>query len=200
MIASLTGILTTKSPTEITVDVNGVGYALHIPLSTFNRIGEIGNRVTLFAHLHVREDAMILFGFSSIADRDLFRLLISVSGIGPKIAQALLSGLESEDLRTKIAGGEIASLTSIPGVGRKTAERLVLELRDKVRTTAGEHAAESAPGPTPVHVRNEAYLALTSLGYARPAAEKAIRGALAEATGRTLAVEELVRLALKHAG
>jgi Holliday junction DNA helicase RuvA len=143
---------------------------------------------------------MTLFGFATSSDRDLFRLLISVSGIGPKIAQALLSGLDSEDLRLRIGRGEVESLTAIPGVGRKTAERIVLELREKVVRSTGESAAASSPGPTPSDVRNEAFLALTSLGYSRPVAEKAIRAALAEAGGTSLSVEELIRFALKHAG
>jgi len=198
MIATLTGVLTTKAPTEITVDVNGVGYAVHIPLSTFQTLGDVNSRVTLFTYLHVREDALQLYGFASAADRDLFRLLLSVSGVGPKIAQALLSGMNAAEVKAHIASGQPSALTSIPGVGKKTAERLILELRDKISRGGIDAAAIAGPGPTTIDVRNETLLALTSLGYARPAAERAIRAALNDDTGRPLAVEELIRRALKH--
>jgi Holliday junction DNA helicase RuvA len=198
MISTLTGVLASKSPTDITVDVNGVGYAVSIPLSTFQTLGDVNSRVTVYTHLHVREDAMQLYGFASAADRDFFRLLISVSGVGPKIAQALLSGMTAADVKAFIAAGQAAPLTSIPGVGRKTAERLVLELREKLQKSGGDAGVASDPGPTPSAVRNETLLALTSLGYARPAAERAIRAALADDAGRAQTVEELIRRALKH--
>jgi Holliday junction DNA helicase RuvA len=182
MIASLTGILKSKSPTEVLVDVNGVGYAVSIPLSTFERLGTQNSHITLYTHLVVREDAMQLFGFATEEERSLFRLLISVNGIGPKIAQAVLSGLSVAELKQHVAGGNIAALTAIPNVGRKTAERLVLELRDKIDKV-----------PTA-----EALLALTSLGYQRTAAEKAIRQALNETDGASLTVEELIKRGLQH--
>ncbi len=198
MIASLTGILTSKSPTEITVDVHGVGYAVLIPLSTFQALGPVSSTVSLVTHLHVREDAMVLFGFATTEERDLFRLLISVTGIGPKIAQAMLSGMSAEELRQHIAAGRSAPLTAIPNVGRKTAERIVLELRDKLAKTSGESSPMGEPSPTPTAVRSETLSALTSLGYGRPVAEKAIRAALHDAGTSALSVEQLIKIALRH--
>ncbi len=198
MIASLTGTLTSKSPTEITVDVHGVGYAVLIPLSTFQTLGPVASTVSLFTHLHVREDAMQLFGFATTEERELFRLLISVTGIGPKIAQAMLSGMSAEELRQHIAAGRTTPLTAIPNVGRKTAERIVLELREKVAKATGEHPFAGEPVATSTAVRSETLSALTSLGYGRPAAEKAIRAALHDAGTNALTVEELIKLALRH--
>lgn len=196
MIASLTGILKSKSPTEVLVEVNGVGYSVSIPLSTYSKIGDINANVHLLTHLHVREDAMQLFGFASEAERHFFRLLISITGIGPKIAQGILSGISVQDLRQHIANGNIIALTSIPGIGKKTAERLIVELRDKIEKT--EATMEAIAGDRNADVRNEALLALTSLGYNRVAAEKALRMALNDATGSALSVEELIKKALKH--
>ena len=132
MIASLTGILKSKSPTEILVEVHGIGYTVSIPLSTYEKLGDIGSSVSLLTHFHVREDVMQLFGFFTEEERRLFKLLISVSGIGPKIAQSILSGMNVEELKSHLVSGNVNALTAIPGVGRKTAERLIVELRDKV--------------------------------------------------------------------
>jgi Holliday junction DNA helicase RuvA len=200
MIASLNGILKSKSPTELLVDVNGVGYAVSIPLSTYSSIGEINAPVVLLTHLHVREDAMQLFGFATEAERHLFKMLISISGIGPKIAQGILSGISVAEMRQHIAAGNVSALTSIPGIGKKTAERLIIELRDRIGKI--EPSPESSPGMADVstEARNEALLALTSLGYNRPAAEKAIRLALKDAGGVVLTVEELIKKALKYTG
>ncbi len=198
MIGSLTGILKSKSPTELLVDVNGVGYLLSIPLSTYSSVGEVNTPIHLLTHLHVREDAMQLFGFATESERQLFRLLIAISGIGPKTAQGILSGMSVADLQDAIASGNIAALTSVPGVGRKTAERLVVELRDKVGKTEKEPA--SGAGDRNAEIRNEALLALTSLGYNRIAAEKAIRSALKDSGDSGLSVEDLIKRALKHPG
>jgi Holliday junction DNA helicase RuvA len=185
MIGSLTGILKIKSPTEVLLDVNGVGYTVIIPLSTFEKLGELGTRITLLTHLHVREDAMQLYGFGTEQERNLFRLMISVSGIGPKIAQGILSGISVTDLQQYIAKSNLSALTAIPGVGKKTAERLVVELRDKVGKIAA--TAENLPASEDRReMREEALLALTSLGYNRPVAEKALRQVLVEANGKEL--------------
>lgn len=132
MIATLTGILRSKSPTEIILDVNGVGYSVSIPLSTFEKLTETGSTVTLLTHLQVREDALQLYGFATEKELILFKMLISVSGIGPRIAQGVLSGISASDLREYIIKGNVGALTTIPGVGKKTAERMVVELRDKM--------------------------------------------------------------------
>ncbi len=200
MIASLSGILRSKTPTEILVDVNGVGYALSIPLSTYSQLGEVGTPVRVVTHLHVREDVMQLFGFATEAERQLFRQLISITGIGPKTAQGILSGISVPDLQDYILSGNIAALTAVPGVGRKTAERLVVELRDKVGKLEKAVETAGAGGDRNAEVRNEALLALTSLGYNRVTAEKAIRMALKDAGETKLAVEDLIKRSLKHSG
>ena len=197
MIASLAGILKFKSPTEVLVDVNGVGYSVLIPLSTFEKLGPLNSPTVLLTHLHVREDALLLFGFATEDERHLFKLLISVSGIGPKIAQGILSGISAVDLRRHIATGNLAALTAIPGVGKKTAERLFVELRDKIGKSGAEESA-LAPEDKRESIRAEALMALTSLGYNRQAAEKGIRAALQETDGAKVTVEELIKKALGH--
>jgi Holliday junction DNA helicase RuvA len=197
MIASLTGILMVKSPTEILLDVNGVGYAVSVPLSTFEKLGQTGSTVTLLTHLQVREDALQLYGFASETELVLFKLLISVTGIGPKLAQGILSGMSASDLRNSILQGDAGSLTAIPGIGRKTAERLILELRDKVNKSETTSAL-SMQSSSKESVRTQALLALTSLGYSRPVAEKALRSALADANGADRTLEDLIKSALKY--
>lgn len=198
MIASLTGVLKSKSPTEVVVDVDGVGYAASIPLSTYSKLGEINSSVHLLTHLHVREDAMQLFAFATEGERQLFRQLISITGIGPKTAQGILSGMSVADLQDYIVSGNITALTAVPGIGKKTAERLVIELRDKIGKLDKTLEAAIASGDKNAKIRNEALLALTSLGYNRSAAEKALRMALNDAAGSQLSVEELIKKALKH--
>lgn len=198
MIASLSGILRVKNPTEILLEVNGVGYALSIPLSTFEKLGNVDAPVFLYTYLHVREDTLQLFGFATERERSLFRLLISVSGIGPKIAQGILSGISALQLNDYISSGNVSALTAIPGVGKKTAERLIVELRDKVEKLA--LGTTVVPENRTEAVRNEALLALTSLGYQRSSAEKAIRMALSEPSSDELSVEELIKRALRHTG
>jgi Holliday junction DNA helicase RuvA len=199
MIASLTGILKVKNPTEVLIEVNGVGFTVSIPLSTFERLGETTSTVTLLTYLHVREDILQLYGFSTEHERVLFKMLISVSGIGPKTAQAVLSGIAVAELQQYIVQGNVGALTSIPGIGRKTAERLVVELRDKL----GKAEFSSMPPPTgesATGIRSEAMLALTSLGFSRQVAEKAIREALRGADQTTLSLEELIKKALRTTG
>ncbi|MBI3578854.1 MAG: Holliday junction branch migration protein RuvA [Ignavibacteriales bacterium] len=198
MIASLTGILKIKTPTEVLIDVQGVGYAVSIPLSTFEKLGELGSTATLLTHLHVREDALQLFGFATEEERFLFKLLISVSGIGPKIAQGILSGISAIELKEHIARENVTALTAIPGVGRKTAERLIIELRDKIGKL--ELITSSTPTLTSHQedTRQEALLALTSLGYNRQIAEKALRQVLNETNGTNLSLQELIKKALRY--
>jgi Holliday junction DNA helicase RuvA len=199
MLSHLKGVLHRKSPTEIVIDVNGVGYALSIPLSTFEKLGDAGSPITVLTYLHVREDILQLYGFATESERELFRLLISVSGIGPKIAQGILSGAQTSELQNLIAQGNVAALTTIPGVGRKTAERLIVELRDKIVKLETPLATAGIPG-SPASIRAEALMALTSLGYNRATAEKAIRAALQEFNGKEPTIQELLKQALKSAG
>jgi Holliday junction DNA helicase RuvA len=198
MIASLTGILKYKSPTEILIDVHGVGYHCHIPLSTFEKLGEVGMTISLMTHFHVREDAMQLYGFFTEEERRLFKLLISVSGIGPKIAQGILSGMNIEELKSNLLIGNVAALTAIPGVGKKTAERLILELRDKVGGAMAETEPVSASDLASTTMRKDALQALTSLGYNLQTAEKSIRLVLKETEGSPISLEELIKRALRH--
>jgi holliday junction DNA helicase RuvA len=197
MIASLTGVLKIKSPTEILIDVNGVGYSVTIPLSTYEKLGEVESKVTLLTHLHIREDAMQLFGFASADERFFFKLLITVNGIGPKIAQGILSGITVVDLKQHIARENIPALTAIPGVGRKTAERLIVELRDKIGKFDMASSGSVALQGDESDLRQEALLALTSLGYNRPIAEKALRQVLAETKGEKVSLQELIKRALR---
>jgi len=198
MIATLTGVLKFKSPTEILVEVNGIGYTVSIPLSTYEKLGGVGSSVSLLTYFHVREDAMLLFGFFTEEERRLFKLLISVSGIGPKIAQSTLSGMNVEELKSHIVGGNVNALTAIPGVGKKTAERLIVELRDKAGGTVSDSEPTSVTGTTTAATRFEALQALTSLGYNQQIAEKAIRLVVKEAEGSTISLEELIKRALRH--
>jgi Holliday junction DNA helicase RuvA len=198
MIASLTGILKVKNPTEIVLDVHGVGYAVTIPLSTFEKLGEVGSSATILTYLHVREDAIQLFGFATDEERVCFRLLISVNGIGPKIAQGILSRIAVSDLKQHISKENISALTAIPGVGRKTAERLVIDLRDKIGKIDTAGSASSAQPDGEEELRQEALLALTSLGYNRPIAEKALRQVLTEMKGEKLSLQNLIKKALRY--
>jgi Holliday junction DNA helicase RuvA len=198
MIASLTGILKYKSPTEILIDVNGIGYTVSIPLSTYEKLGDVGSSISLLTYFHVREDAMQLFGFFSDEERRLFKLLISVSGIGPKIAQSILSGMNVEELKSYLISGNVIALTAIPGVGKKTAERLILELRDKVGKAIADGESISALGMASAMMRAEALQALTSLGYNLQIAEKSIRLVLKETEGSNISLEELVKRALRY--
>ncbi len=194
MIAQLTGTLLSKSPTEVIVDVQGVGFVVHIPLSTYEKLGALHSTVRLLTHLHIREDALQLFGFASEEERKLFRLLLSVSGIGPKIALGILSGMSVGELTANILSGNIGAITSIQGVGRKTAERIIVELKDVMAKCEG--VSISATGTDSATIRAEALLALQSLGFTQQAAEKAIRNVLVE-KGNPQSTEELIKEALR---
>ena len=198
MIAQISGKILHASPTTVVIDVQGIGYEVHIPLSTFERLGLVQSTATLFTHLHVREDAMLLYGFATISEREMFRLLLSVSGIGPKIALGILSGIQCEDLQQHIARGNAAALTSVPGIGRKTAERMILELRDKIGKISGLDVTSDGTGSYS-DIRNEALTAMISLGFSRAAAEAAIRNALQELLGKDYSIQELLKLALRSA-
>jgi Holliday junction DNA helicase RuvA len=192
VIAQVRGRLLRKEPQEAVVDVGGVGYRVTIPLSTFYRIGEPGAEVTLLTHTHVREDALALFGFLTAAEQALFERLIEVSGVGPKLAVAILSGIEAPDLVAALRASDVVRLTRIPGVGKKTAERLVLELKDKVQGLAAteEPARTAAPGSA----KEDLVSALLHLGYSRPEAERGVDRALKEGEGR---FEDLLRRTLR---
>ena len=193
MIAQVRGRLLRKGPQEAIVDVAGVGYRVTIPLSTFYRIGEPGDEVTLLTHTHVREDTLALFGFLTAAEQALFERLIAVSGVGPKLAIAILSGIETPDLVAALRASDVPRLTRIPGVGKKTAERLVLELRDKMHgILAAEEPTPAGPAATS---KEDLVSALVHLGYSRPEAERGVERALKEdGAGR---FEDLLRRTLR---
>ena len=197
MIAWLRGRLHGLSPELAVLDVGGVGYAVHVPLSTYYELQRLapGAEVALFVHTHVREDALALYGFWSERERQLFERLITVSGVGPRLARAILSGMPAEELLRALAGGDLGRLGRIPGVGKKTAERLVLELRDKAAELLAEGPAAAAATPLPP-AEDDLLGALVNLGYKRPDAERAladIRQANPDA-----AVPELLRLTLRR--
>ncbi len=202
MIAHLSGTLLAKHATSVILEVGGVGYEVTIPVTTFYDLGETNAPVRLQIYTHVREEALQLFGFRTLRERELFTLLISVSGIGPKSAVAMLSGMSADEIVTAIRQSNYARITSIPGVGRKTAERLVIELRDKMASLSGPALEEqiAAGGPTAAQsedaLREDTLAALLQLGFPKPAAEKAMTNAMQE--GGELSVETLLRRSLRQ--
>jgi Holliday junction DNA helicase RuvA len=180
VIAFLRGRILDKQPNRVIVDVQGVGYELIVPLSTFYDLGDEGAEAALRVHTHVREDALQLYGFLTDLERQLFERLIGVSGIGPKMGVALLSGMEARDLLTCVQRADVARLTGIPGIGKKTAERIVLELKDRVAQLGVEPEEAAAATSAGDRLRDDLLSALQNLGYHRPLAEKAADAALAD--------------------
>ena len=178
MIAFLRGRVLDKHPNRIILDVSGVGYEVHVPLSTYYEIGDVGSDVSLHVHTHVREDALNLFGFLTPLEQLLFQRLIAISGIGPKLAVAVLSGIGSRELVTAVQHADIARLTRIPGVGKKTAERIVLELKDRLGDVPAQADIAGAQPSTGDRLRTDLISALENLGYHRPPAEKAVDATL----------------------
>jgi len=201
LIAQLSGKLVQKQPNTVIIDVGGVGYDVTIPVSTFYELGEPGSDVSLKIHTHVREDALQLFGFWTAREKELFLKLTSVSGVGPKLAITMLSGMPAGELINAITNNDLVKLTSIPGVGRKTAERVVVELRDKLAVISLESreadrkaAHELAPGEAAV--RDDTISALMALGYPKAIAERAVSFALREEGERT--IEAVLKRALRR--
>lgn len=200
MIAFVSGTLVEKKPMHVVIDVHGLGYHVHIPTSTYESLPDEGGAARLLTHFVVREDSMTLYGFASKPERDLFEAMISVTGVGPKLALAALSALRPADLQNRILGGDAAFLTSIPGVGRKTAERLVIELRDRVaRLDVGGDGILGGGDTSLSAARADALAALEALGFSRATAERKLRLALRNHPG-TQSADELVRLALREQG
>ena len=198
MITFLDGKLVSALPTQATVDVNGVGYEVFIPLSSYDKLPAVGQPIRILTHLAVREDAHVLYGFMTAPERDLFRLLVNnVSGIGPKLALAVLSGMSVNNFKAAVVNSDIASLSKISGLGKKTAERIVLELKDKLGVAAAWEAASAMHAPTSEQEQaNEAVLGLIALGYKQIDAHKAVREV--QEKGEAKQAEELVKLALKR--
>ncbi len=194
MISRLSGILLRKEPPALLVDVNGVGYELEAPMTTFYDLPAVGEKVTLFTHLVVREDAHLLYGFSREAQRRLFRGLLKVNGVGPRVALAVLSGLADDEFVHCVLSEDIARLTQVPGIGRKTAERLIVEMRDKLpQLSAGNTPAPANARAATQDPVSEAMSALIALGYKPNEASRAVRAVPSKGLG----AEEIIRQALK---
>jgi Holliday junction DNA helicase RuvA len=193
VIGRLQGVLLRKEPPALMLDVGGVGYELEAPMTTFYELPAVGERVTLYTHLVVREDAHLLYGFVREAQRRLFRALLKVNGVGPRVALAVLSGLSDEEFSRCVAEEDIARLTKVPGIGRKTAERLVIEMRDKLPKDIPQPASTAAGPAAPGDPVSEAVSALVALGYKPNEASRAVRSA----STKGLSAEEIIRQALK---
>ncbi len=194
MIGRLTGVLARKEPPALLVDVNGVGYELEAPMTTFYDLPAVGEKVTLFTHLVVREDAHLLYGFSRESQRRLFRDLLKINGVGPRVALAVLSGLSETEFNRCVQHEDIARLIQVPGIGRKTAERLVIEMRDKLPSAPeGVVPGEAPIAATPNDPVSEAVSALIALGYKPNEASRAVRAVPSKGQG----AEEIIRQALK---
>jgi Holliday junction DNA helicase RuvA len=197
MIAFLRGRVLDKHPNRIVVDVNGVGYELYVPLSTYYDVGDAGADVTLRVHTHVREDALALYGFATALEQTLFEKLIGISGIGPKLALAVLSGIEPLDLIRAVRLQDVARLTAIPGVGKKTAERIGLELKDRLPTAMQETDRAAATAAPEDQLRGDLLSALLNLGYQRAAAEKAIEKTVRADMGFEQALRDVLRALMR---
>ncbi|MBZ0180322.1 MAG: Holliday junction branch migration protein RuvA [Melioribacteraceae bacterium] len=192
MIGYLTGKIKDKTPTKIILDVNGVGYLVNISISTFEKIAELDS-VSLYTYLNVKEDALDLYGFFTLEEKEMFQLLISISGVGPKLAQSILSGIQIDELQEAISNANVGRITAIPGIGKKTAERLVVELKDKIESILFESPHIKSVS---YNVKNDAVRALTNLGYNQKTAENAVRTVLE--SGKDQQIEEVLKEALAH--
>ena len=191
MIAHLTGKLTHKSPVAIIIDVNGVGYQVFVPLSTFYALPELESKISLGIHTHMREEALKLFGFYTIDEKRIFEKLITINKVGPKLALTILSGMPPADILSTIDSNDIVKLSTIPGIGRKTAERLILEMRDKLDGLSLDFVAKKGPGPEK-GLFDDALSALVNLGYKKSQAEQTIKKVYAEKVGDT-SIESLIK-------
>lgn len=196
MIAHLTGKILTKKPTDLIVEVQGIGYLVHISLTTHSHIGLPGEAVKLFTRQYIREDSIQLFGFATEVERDIFNMLITVTGIGPKLALIILSGMKPADLQQALATENETALCRISGVGKKTAKRLIIELKEKMADLGLSPSADWATMTDPGTSSDEAVQALVALGFKTPAAKSTV-SAIQKKLGPDASVEEIIRLALK---
>jgi Holliday junction DNA helicase RuvA len=197
MIAHIQGRLHFKSPEQLIIDVDGIGYQVHVPLTTFYELPDVGNTVALHIHTHVREDALQLYGFQAQEEKALFIRLMGVAGIGPRLAVNILSGISPAELRESLQQGDLARLISIPGVGRKTAERIMLEMRDKLPALAADRdIALSVKSAAAEAVMNDAISALVNLGYKKGVAQRAIDQAQQRLQGE-MTLESLLKESLR---
>ncbi|MCB0730117.1 MAG: Holliday junction branch migration protein RuvA [Ignavibacteriae bacterium] len=193
MIGYLTGKIISKKPTKVLIDVNGIGYIVNISINTFDKISEPGEQISLHTYLSVKEDSLTLFGFYSISEKELFEVLISVNGVGPKLAQAVLSGITADEFKNAINHNNVSRLVAIPGVGKKTAERMMIELRDKIEKVSDSNTPIDSKSIT---VKDDAVMALIGLGYNQKVAEKVTRSILDE--NSVLTLEELIKESLRR--
>lgn len=193
MIGRIAGILVTRQPPQLLVDCNGVGYEIEAPMPVFYNLPQVGEKVVLFIHMVVREDAQLLYGFSTLDQRAMFRELIKVSGVGAKMAVAILSGLSAEDFAMCITNQDVAALTRLPGIGKKTAERLIVEMQDRVGKLGGDNVAAAGVGGAAAGGNNQSHAiaALEALGFKSAEAQRMVKGTTGDS------VEEIVRDALK---
>ncbi len=194
MITYVEGKLVEKKPTAITIDVQGIGYSLLITTSTFEVLPAVGTNIKLHTHFHVREESQSLFGFATLDERAVFRILISVSGVGPKLALAALSAMSPNELRSHVVSRNLSILTKIPGVGKKTAERMVVELKDKLEPVELSNTSGTIHGSAP-SVRSDAIAALQALGLSRTNAEKNVDKVMSQ--NSDVSVEQVIRMALR---
>ncbi len=192
MIGHITGKIIYKKPTQSLIDVNGIGYIVNTSINTFEKLGEEGEQVSLFTYLAVKEDSLTLYGFYSINEKELFEILISINGVGPKLAQGVLSGIGADEFKDAIVTGNVSRLVAIPGVGKKTAERMMIELRDKIDKVSVPDSSLPSGSFT---VKDDAVAALIGLGYNQKVADKSIRTLLEK--NPTYTLEELIKESLK---
>jgi len=198
MISRLSGILLEKHPTQIVISTGGVGYELFIPLSTYSLLPEVNQEVSLLTHLQVREDAWQLFGFSSPEERELFKLLISISGIGPKVGLTILSGIGVDGFKRALGERDLAALTAISGIGKKTAERIIIELKDKITYVTDQTTSVDETGTrNGSDLLNDSLNALIALGYKRNQAEAAVKKVMKNRDDEARSVEDVIRLSLQ---
>lgn len=192
MIAHLTGKIISKKPTQITLDVNGVGYLINISINTFDKIEELGKQISLHTYLSVKEDSLTLFGFYTIAEKELFEILISVNGVGPKLAINILSGITADEFKDAVLNKNVSRLVAIPGVGKKTAERMIIELGDKISKLSDSGTSISLKSYS---VKDDAVAALIGLGYNHKTADNVTRSLIDE--NAEISLEDLIKESLK---
>ena len=193
MIGQIKGILISKKPTQSLVDVNGIGYLVHTSINTFDKLPDNGETVSLFTYLSVKEDSLTLFGFYTMSEKELFEILISVNGVGPKLAQNILSGITSDEFKNAVNNNNVSRLVAIPGVGKKTAERMIIELRDKIMKVTDSGSGED---PESYSLREDAVAAMVGLGYNQKTADKLVRELLGQ--NPSLSLEDLIKESLKN--
>ena len=193
MIGQIKGKIVNKKPTQSLIDVNGIGYIVNTSINTFEKIPDLGEMVSLFTYLSVREDSLTLFGFFTLSEKEIFEILIGVNGVGPKLAQNILSGITSNEFKEAVMGNNISRLIAIPGVGRKTAERMIIELRDKIIKVTESGSKEKSETYS---IREDAVAAMVGLGYNYKTADKLVRDLLVQ--NPSLSLEDLIKESLKN--